>query len=172
MHTDFASIIVASLSGLFAQLPNVLPGIENYSRQQEKSFEQDIRGFLSFYVFFQTCVSKCPSETVNKESLRQFSSFFLDQVVISAINACSDFDGSTISSLFYIQKLIDWTENDAVFRIFAKFLLEGDSDDDAELTTLKPRDILLCKLNSLSEDVATSVIQILTSLLHKDGIAV
>ncbi|KAJ3000351.1 hypothetical protein HDV02_006158 [Globomyces sp. JEL0801] len=153
LQTEFSSIIIASLSGLFAQLPHVLPGIERQSRRAQfgngllQEFDNDLNAFTSFYKFLQSC----------------------GQVVLSSINSCSDFDGSTITSLFYLQTMLDLTTEESMVVELSKFILSSEDESD-DISTLRTRDILLSKLNSLSEDVVVSVIQILSNLLsnHSD----
>ncbi|KAI8901235.1 Retinoic acid induced 16-like protein-domain-containing protein [Globomyces pollinis-pini] len=175
LQTEFSSIIIASLSGLFAQLPHVLPGIERQSRRAQfgngllQEFDNDLNAFTSFYKFLQSCVRQCVSDTVKKDILSQFTTFFLGQVVLSSINSCSDFDGSTITSLFYLQTMLDLTTEESMIVELSKFILSSEDESD-DISTLRTRDILLSKLNSLSEDVVVSVIQILSNLLsnHSD----
>ncbi|KAJ3271285.1 hypothetical protein HDV01_006881 [Terramyces sp. JEL0728] len=171
LQTEFSSIIVASLAGLHAQLPVILPNISNRSRHNKEIFEADMKAFLSFYKFVHMCLTKCPSGKIGDAIIKQFTDLFLSQVVFSTLNSCSDFDGSTVTSLFYIQNMIELTVDQKMFEALTRFLLESSSVDD--LDSLKARDILLSKLNSLSEDVVTLVIQILTFILtHQSRLAV
>ncbi|KAJ3257724.1 hypothetical protein HK103_004351 [Boothiomyces macroporosus] len=171
LQTEFSSIIVASLAGLHAQLPVVLPNISNRNKHNKEIFEADMKAFISFYKFVHMCLTKCPSDKIGDAIIKQFTDLFLAQVVFSTLNSCSDFDGSTVTSLYYIQTMIELTVNQKMFEAVTRFLLESSSIDD--LDGLRARDILLSKLNSLSEDVVTSVMQILTSILtHQSNLAV
>ena len=166
LSTDFCSITMASLAGLYAQLPDVLPGLINISSQERREFQADLNGFQALYIFVQSCISKCSSKSVVDRLVLEFEDFLLGQVMLSALNSCSDFDGSTITSLYYIQRILDLTTEPKLLVSMARFLLLIKEDKEDSLSA---RDLVLSKLHSLSEEVVVDVLRILSTLLAKKG---
>jgi hypothetical protein len=151
VKSEFCGIVMASLCGLYCQLPETLTKV-------------DMRTFISFYEFVQSCITYSKGE-VHNVLIGQFQSLFLAQVVAAGIQSSSDFDGSTAAWIFYIQTIVDHTNDATMLQHIAGTLFrESDGDD------LNTRDILMSKLTSLSEAVVVGVLQIMHSMIKKwDG---
>jgi hypothetical protein len=156
LSTEFSTIIIASMAGLYTQLPNV--NIDLWKSESKK----DIEGFSAFYAFFESCLIKS-TDKIKTMLFAQFKRCFLDQVVLSTLHCSSDFDGTAVSSLVYIQYILDHSKDAAMIQLLVEFLCNDDNDS----IELNPRDLILSKLNSLSEQVVTVVLQLLCSCLAK-----
>lgn len=164
LSSDFAAIAVSNLSGLFAMLPDTIEIL----KQDSNPIQPDIfNGFRIFYIFFQHCMTHTSSQLVFEQGLCHFKSLFLEQVVRSSLRSSIDTDGSFVTTLYYLQELINITENCRLFDAILNFLLHSDSS--RVLTNLCPRDIILSKLNSLSVNAVISSLDLLTNLLTKSG---
>lgn len=177
LSTDFASILMASLAGLFAQLPDILPNLSKTAsrKRRQRQYFEDMKRFKDLYIFCHNCLVNSSSEKIRHELQRQFSQFLMGQVLLSSLLACSDLDGSSLTCLFYIQEMIELTSDAELLQVLASFLLNPlslnvvEEDEVSEMSDLQlcPREIILSKLNSLSEPVVTMVLQMLSSLLSK-----
>ncbi|KAJ3303860.1 hypothetical protein HDV03_003429 [Kappamyces sp. JEL0829] len=168
--TDFCSIVMSSLAGLFAQLPEVLPSLSPAAASsrhlsiKKMVFQADLKGFEELFGFVQNCLAS-PSDTIRHELLKQFDGFLLRQVLYSSLSSCSDFDGSTLTTLYYISRILDICTDPNLQICLVTFLLGPNTTAEESEDVLSARDILLSKLNSLSEEVVTGVLQILSTLL-------
>jgi hypothetical protein len=156
LQIDFAAVIISSLAGIFAALPEP----SNLDDIKKTDFD----GFLNFYRFFQRCITQSTSDIMHIYAMDQFKSFFLEKVVLSSFREAGDDENSMIALVFYIQSMIEITENSRLFTMILQFLFETKDEEE-----LRPRDILLTKVNSLSVDVVICVLQLLDCLLSKSG---
>jgi hypothetical protein len=220
--SEFASIAIAGLGGLHSQLPLRIPsGIawgesfksnssgnavvpESGGRSRAgnsrvtsaiDAFRNDMQSFVRFLSFIQGVILRCPNQIITSAMLADLKGTFLDNIVQCSITSASDFDGTTVASLFYLQQMLEVIKEDQLSAILCLFLLNGDEDDEdeeedvgdgkdgkkgVEQTIISPagskasmeselrlhvRDILISKLNSLSEEVVTATLYLLQSLL-------
>ncbi|KAJ3092473.1 hypothetical protein HK102_006884 [Quaeritorhiza haematococci] len=173
-ESDFSSVVIAGLGGLFSQLPQTLPvalrdgGRGGYGLQ---TFREDLDSFLRLLDFVQDVLLKCPSASITNSILTDMKLTFLDNIVQSSLTSASDFDGTTVAGLYYIQQMLDVVHEDRLSALFCHFLLRSDDDDDVDYDAndgelqLALRDILISKLNSLSEEVVTATLRVFQTLL-------
>ncbi|KAI9355331.1 Retinoic acid induced 16-like protein-domain-containing protein [Zopfochytrium polystomum] len=150
------------------------------------NFRRDMEYFMRLLDFVQAIAIRCPSQLLTSSVLHELKSTFLDNIVQSTVTSASDFDGTTVAHLFYILQMLDAIKEDQFSALFCNFLLGGD-DDDQEMDgssnldrtkesndrsgsagselRLHIRDILVSKLNSLSEEVVTMTLNVFQSLL-------
>ncbi|KAJ3411510.1 hypothetical protein HDV05_002118 [Chytridiales sp. JEL 0842] len=203
-NSDFTSVAIAGLGGLFSQLPLRVPdGVEwgekfkssldplAKQQQQQKhqvgrvvkvslqdAFRRDIKSFTRFLSFIQAVVLSCPSEKITAATLHAFRETFLDNILSSSIHSSSDFDGTTIATLFYVRQMVECIREDQMSALLSLFLLKPDpepattttphqqpNNNTTEDLSLQIRDLLISKLNSLSEQVVTATLYLLQSLL-------
>ncbi|KAJ3286936.1 hypothetical protein HK104_008833 [Borealophlyctis nickersoniae] len=172
--SDFPTITIAGLGGLFSQLPLSLPApVPPGSRPGYawQTFTKDMESFLNLLQFVQQVLLKCPSPIITAAMLKQLQTTFLDNAVTASLTTASDFNGTTVATLFYIQQMLDSIREDQLSELFVNFLLKGDDETDhAESSNgdmeLQVRDILISKLNSLSEDVVTGILRFFHALLE------
>ncbi|KAJ3219749.1 hypothetical protein HDU67_009561 [Dinochytrium kinnereticum] len=191
--TDFASSAIGGLGGLYSQLPPTLPqgvvwgeairgnsGAQN-RRNALESFRDDMEAFLRLLRFVQGILLRCPSSKITKAILKDLKETFLENIVQSSITNSSDFDGTTVAVLFYIHQMLMAIQEDELSALFSSFLLSGDEDEEDTSTNggdrshagstdggemiLGLRDILISKLNSLSEEVVSATLTVFQNLL-------
>jgi Retinoic acid induced 16-like protein/Family of unknown function (DUF5917) len=163
---EFGMIIVASLCGLFSNLPPTLPGPSTSSYRRD-TFENDIRAFEDFYTFIQDIVDKCPSESIKSYVLNEVNKMFYMNVISTALVKGSDFDGTALAAVYYTQLVFDQTTNTTLSRFLTRTLLDSKEEEcDVSDVKLRPRDIIISKLHSLSEDIVTATLLLLDSLLE------
>ncbi|KAJ3098194.1 hypothetical protein HDU97_004203 [Phlyctochytrium planicorne] len=193
-QTDFAPSSLAGLGGLFSQLPPALPPgvvwgtpvrVANSGPPNRKNaldvFRTDMDALLRLLAYVQGILLRCPSIVITKKILVDLKETFLENIVQSSITNASDFDGTTVASLFYIHQMLMGIQEDELSALFATFLLSGDDEDEDSKDThdldssnkrsdenelrLGLRDILISKLNSLSEEVVTATLTVFQTLL-------
>ncbi|KAJ3121980.1 hypothetical protein HK098_003240 [Nowakowskiella sp. JEL0407] len=180
LSTDFANVIVAGLGGLFSQLPRALPSrYESHVPPGTRlhftiqTFRNDLGSFLQLLQFVQEVVTRCPSETIRENLLSNLKSSFLETILLSSIQSSHDFDGSTAAVLFYIKEMLKVIETPEISKMVCVFLFKGEEEDDTFFEDptqtndmkLHVRDILISKLNSLSEDVVIKFLNLLQVVL-------
>ncbi|KAJ3308224.1 hypothetical protein HDU76_004059, partial [Blyttiomyces sp. JEL0837] len=155
-------------------------------------FRSDMESFLRSLGFVQMVVLKCPSYSITASMLGDLKGTFLDNIVQSSLTSASDFDGTTVAALYYILQMVEFIKEDQLSAIFCKFLLGGDeevenhaeggdqpgsSNENDDETDSNPselrlhlRDILISKLNSLSEEVVTATLNLFQSMLSHHSI--
>ena len=165
LSAEVASVLLAYLTGIFAQLPDILYGI---STNKKEILKKDLKRFEESYLFVQNCL-KTPSKLMKEEILKQVNDFLLAQVILCSLIASNDLDGSSQTLLFYIQFMIDITDDQDLLEVIASFLFSMPSinDQDTQELPLCSRDIIFSKLNSLSEPVVASVLLLISSLFSK-----
>ncbi|KAJ1562883.1 hypothetical protein HK096_009454 [Nowakowskiella sp. JEL0078] len=186
LSTDFSNLIVAGLGGLFSQLPNVLPeGYDQIVKRDEKknfavmSFKNELCAFLNMTKFIQDVIINCPSENIRTTLINDVKISFLDTILASCIQNSHDFDASSVAVLFYIREMMKTiTESQDLSRLMCNFLLNGEDEDeclndsniiDTEIK-LHIRDILVTKLNAISEHVVIAVLNLFQTLLSMHSI--
>ncbi|KAJ3100823.1 hypothetical protein HDU96_010202 [Phlyctochytrium bullatum] len=194
VSTDFASSVVAGLGGLYSQLPPTLPNgvtwgesIRGHGTTQGgrrgglEAFKGDMEAFLHILRYIQGILLRSPSSKITKAVLLALKDTFLENIVQSSITNASDFDGTTVSVLFYIHQMLMAIREDELSSLFTAFLLSGDDeeepadDGDADKRSeshgapedlrLGLRDILISKLSSLSEEVVAATLTVFQTLL-------
>ncbi|KND04303.1 uncharacterized protein SPPG_00036 [Spizellomyces punctatus DAOM BR117] len=179
-RSDFAITVIAGIGGLFSQLPPQLPDLNPGGRQGYAlvTFTRDVESLCGLLRFVQDVLAKCPSPDTCEAILREFRVTFLEHVVQPQLMTASDFDGTTVAVLYYICKMLDVVWEERFSSIFVRFLLQGDDvSDDQDATAiddveLHVRDVLVSKLNSLSEEVVTQTLRFFHSLLTKHRVQV
>ncbi|KAJ1569712.1 hypothetical protein HK405_005774 [Cladochytrium tenue] len=148
------------------------------------NFRADMESFMRLLEFVQGVVIRCPSRILTSSILVELKDTFLDNIVQSTLTSASDFDGTTVAYMFYILQMLESIREDQISALFCHFLLSGDDDeveagdskgDDTPALNnggratpemrLHLRDILISKLNSLSEEVVTVTLNVFQSLL-------
>ena len=71
------------------------------------------------------------------------------------------------ATLFYIRQMLETIQNDQLSYIITGFLLSSEDDDEQIGTELLPRDIIISKLNGLSEGAVAGSLNLLQSLLAR-----
>ncbi|KAJ3192732.1 hypothetical protein HK101_006026 [Irineochytrium annulatum] len=208
--SEFASVAIAGLGGLYSQLPPTLPAGISWGdpirgslsttvinrRNPLDVFMNDMDSFMRLVRFVQGILLKCPSHKITTAMLNDLKHTFLDNIVQSSITSASDFDGTTVTALYYIHQMLLAIKEDQLSTLFAVFLLSGDDDDDhngsndgkqesgapdsagkspaaghgSQELRLRPRDILISKLNSLSEEVVTATLNLFQTLLSHHSV--
>ncbi|KAJ3047197.1 hypothetical protein HK097_000151, partial [Rhizophlyctis rosea] len=173
--SDFATIAVAGLGGLYSQLPQALPETPRAGTRPTyawATFTKDLESFLNLLRFVQDVLLKCPSPLITEAIRTELETTFLNNVVKASITTASDFNGTTVAMLFYIQQMLETIREDQLSELFVNYFLQSEDDhDDSEPETpseiqLHIRDILISKLNSLSEQVVTGMLGLIQSLLE------
>ncbi|KAI9101631.1 Retinoic acid induced 16-like protein-domain-containing protein [Phlyctochytrium arcticum] len=189
--SDFAMVIVsAGLGGMFSSLPHRLPeGIllrsggntqgrtVNYPQASDYAtltFSRDLDALSTHLRFIQAVLARSPNPLAT-QILTEFRRAFLRQVVQPQFEAASDFDGSCVAMLFYIGRLVSECTEQRLGESMVQWLLSEEEDDDEKDDTDRPvsskditlhvRDILLSKINSLSEHVVIATLQLFSLLL-------
>ncbi|KAJ8325015.1 hypothetical protein O5D80_006527 [Batrachochytrium dendrobatidis] len=173
---DYPLMLVVGLSGLYAQLPTVMPDADRMldiesSLAARRVFNTDLQSFLDYVLFLQKILYTCSSKKISQRILYNVQTIFLSTVLAASINSCSDFDGTTLTTLFYIQQLVTLIDEPHLSEIFVKLLISSEDDDDIIRSSddemrLGIRDILISKLNSLSEEVVTSTLLLFYTLMR------
>ncbi|KAH6565611.1 hypothetical protein BASA62_007111 [Batrachochytrium salamandrivorans] len=173
---DYPLMLVVGLSGLYAQLPSIMPDADGSLDRESgiavrRIFNADLQSFNGYVSFLQNVLYKCPSKRVTQQILDSVQSIFFSTVMAASINSCSDFNGTTVTTLFYIYQLSTTLSEPRLSEILVKQLISSEDEDDiprsadAEMS-LSIRDILISKLNSLSEEVVTATLMLFLSLLR------
>ncbi|KAJ3042542.1 hypothetical protein HDV00_007076 [Rhizophlyctis rosea] len=175
--SDFATIAVAGLGGLYSQLPQALPD-PPASRPGARpsyawaTFTKDLESFLHLLRFVQDVLLKCPSPAITEAIRHELAVTLLDNVVKATITTASDFNGTTVAMLFYLQQMLETIREDHLSELFVNFLLKSEEENEDEDPStpseiqLHIRDILISKLNSLSEEVVTGILRLIQSMLE------
>ncbi|KAI8825146.1 Retinoic acid induced 16-like protein-domain-containing protein [Fimicolochytrium jonesii] len=187
-QTDFVIILVAGLGGLFSQLPPQLPfsahTTSHSGRQGYASitFSRDVESFLNLMRFTQSVVLLWGLESeITQSILRGFADTFLGQAVGPQFMTASDFDGTAEAVLYYVRRMLSALEpTEPIAEVLVDFLLNDDDDAQTSRTDsrdadadqssrndvkLHVRDVLLSKLNSLSESVVTESLRLVALLV-------
>jgi hypothetical protein len=93
--SDFATVAIAGLGGLFSQLPSSLPPnlqMKGKRNKYEEEFCDDLDSFMRLLEFIQKITLICPHNVIVDALLRDLRLNFLDNVVLSSIMNGSDFD--------------------------------------------------------------------------------
>ncbi|KAI8998003.1 Retinoic acid induced 16-like protein-domain-containing protein [Gaertneriomyces semiglobifer] len=214
-RTDFAAICVAGIGGAFSQLPHQLPPLGHNPATSNSygriTFARDVESMLEAVRFVESIVRVTDvnpdAHAVRDNVLSEFRTGFLEAVIKPMFENGSDFDGSVISLLHYLTRVLETLQDGHASRILIEFLLGSDDgiakadqsiseeqvvgsenepgaedEDDPSgpvmaiparevSLRLQPRDILLSKLSSLSEEVVQSILQFFQQLLspaHRD----
>ncbi|KAJ3402500.1 hypothetical protein HDU80_005036 [Chytriomyces hyalinus] len=144
--SEFSAVATAGLGGVFSQLPpRIPPGIswgEQFrhrsignpvrSSRPAESFRADIEAFIRVIHFVQAIVLRCPDSDITVAILEDFQGTFLDNIVQSTLTSASDFDGTTVSTLFYLQKMLETLKEESMVSMVIQFLLSSDVDEDVE----------------------------------------
>ena len=167
MSLDFSTRLITTLGGLFSQLPRILPELltlsSETSRKLVNRLEVDFGLFLTYYDFFEQCASKLQSiAKLSNCFIQEFEQVFLGHILGDYLYQCSDIDGSTSTIFYYLQFVLERTENKQVLKSIVEFLVKIRNDLE-----LLPRDVLLSRLLSLSDRVRIQTILILTTILKK-----
>ncbi|KAJ3393105.1 hypothetical protein HDU84_002782 [Entophlyctis sp. JEL0112] len=221
--SEFSAVAIAGLGGVFSQLPDhIPPGVSwgeifkghsinspktadanlRMVRRPAEMFRQDVEALVRVLNFVQAVVLRCPNSDITTSILEDFQGTFLDNIVQSSLTSASDFDGTTVSNLFYLQKMLETLKEDCMVSILLQFLLSSDATDDDEEDEAKKRamrksmhrrsvrpasilsmgrplilqpqpqelrlhirDILISKLNSLSEEVVIATLNLVRVIL-------
>ncbi|TPX55699.1 hypothetical protein PhCBS80983_g05120 [Powellomyces hirtus] len=187
-QSDFVITVVAGLGGLFSQLPPQLPdAVASRPRRQgyaSVTFTRDVESLQNLVAFAQGVVARWPDADISREIQRGFANIFLDHAVKPQLMTASDFDGTTVAVLFYIRKMLSSIPADGqIADILVQFLLCGDDNGQSgtsrdvgeeenpvlmEDVELQVRDVLISKLNSLSEPVVTGILRLFHMLLSNN----
>ncbi|KAI8922659.1 Retinoic acid induced 16-like protein-domain-containing protein [Entophlyctis helioformis] len=198
MSKNYTLELVAGLSGLFAQLPPVMPDLDNRSyRTQERAayarriFALDRKSFVNFIDFLQGILVKCQSPRISASIIDSARTIFFGNVLVASINSGSDFDGSALTTLRYLLDVANAIYEPRLSDCLVKTLLGGDAQASSSADTdgaddlpdaskapresksqepdmsLSVREVLLPKLNSLSEEVVTTTLRLLYVLMCK-----
>ncbi|KAJ3003378.1 hypothetical protein HKX48_001794 [Thoreauomyces humboldtii] len=161
------------------------------------TFARDVESLQSLMAFAHGVVVRFPDAEVSNRILRDFAITFLDGAVKPLLMTASDFDGTMEALLFYVRAMFEATPADGPLAILlARFLLHGDEyetgegDQEHDESTLDAdgvsnkvaaagtgglrdvellvRDVLISKLNSLSEQVVTGTLRLLHLLLDRN----
>ncbi|KAI8821940.1 Retinoic acid induced 16-like protein-domain-containing protein [Chytriomyces cf. hyalinus JEL632] len=144
--SEFSAVATAGLGGVFSQLPpRIPPGIswgEQFrhrsigntvrSSRPAESFRADVEAFIRVIHFVQAIVLRCPNSEITVAILEDFQGTFLDNIVQSTLTSASDFDGTTVSTLFYLQKMSETLKEESMVSMVIQFLLSSDVDEDVE----------------------------------------
>lgn len=176
-HSEFALTVTAGLGGLFSQLPHQLParsvilGRQGYAAA---TFTRDIDSFLNLLLFIHQILERRVESTSLSEALiYQFTHTFLHQVVKPQLETASDFDGTTVAVLFYITKMLETLPPESgLSTVLVTFLFHSDdnnntTDDAVKDVELHLKDILLSKLNSISDEVVVGVMKLLDTVIGR-----
>lgn len=178
-NSDFSTVTVAGLGGHFSQLPCALPSNllsgKRLKHDRLDDFYEDLDSFLRLLEFIQRVCLVCPHGAIVDSLLKDLRHSFLDNVVLSSIVNGSDFDGSTVSCLFYLEQMIGVVNEYQLSRCFSRFLLNSDTSEEEDIVAsgdeissqevrLHLRDILVSKLNSLSEEVVSTTLLLFSNL--------
>ncbi|KAI8586127.1 Retinoic acid induced 16-like protein-domain-containing protein [Geranomyces variabilis] len=166
-------------------------GRQGYARV---TFARDIESLQGLVAFAQGVVARWPDDDALASGiLRGFRRVFLDHAVKPQLMTASDFDGTTVAVLFYVRKMLAAVPpRSEIAEVIIRFLLDGEeggdevapssrggregldspnadhvhrTDNDVELQV---RDVLISKLNSLSEPVVTDTLRLFHLLLLND----
>ncbi|KAJ3173843.1 hypothetical protein HDU87_007346 [Geranomyces variabilis] len=158
------------------------------------TFARDVESLQGLVAFAQSVVARWPDDhALAGGILRGFRRVFLDHAVKPQLMTASDFDGTTVAVLFYVRKMLAAVApRSEIAEVIIRFLLDGEeggdeaaplsrgtreglastnadqadrSDHDVELQV---RDVLISKLNSLSEPVVTDTLRLFHLLLLND----
>ncbi|KAI8612112.1 Retinoic acid induced 16-like protein-domain-containing protein [Chytriomyces sp. MP71] len=144
--SEFSAVATAGLGGVFSQLPSRIPpgiswgdqfksrSIGNGTRSSRpvEAFRADVEALIRVLNFVQSVVLRCPDGDITVAILEDFQGTFLDNIVQSSLTSASDFDGTTVSTLFYIQKMLETLKEESMVAMMLQFLLSSDVDDDIE----------------------------------------
>eukprot|EP00842_Homolaphlyctis_polyrhiza_P006036 jgi/Hompol1/6433/HPOL_002854-RA len=169
-------LIVAGLSGVFAELPAVMPDASGslgseHSQAIRRAFSTDIKRFVDYIGFTQSVLATCPSKKINDSILEHTRSIFFSTVLLPTLKSGSDFDGTVLTAIFYLQQLASTITDPGLSALFVDALLGNGEEDEAmrrhdnELS-LSVRDVLISKINSISEDIVTATLHLLYTLMR------
>ncbi|KAJ3217740.1 hypothetical protein HK099_005358 [Clydaea vesicula] len=182
IKSDFSTVLIAGLGGLFSQLPVTLP-ISNQKGKRAQvdlmHFHEDLDAFLKLLEFVQRLVLVCPSIEVIDTILSDLNKTFLDSIVQSSIANSSDYDGTAAAYIFYLNQMLLIINEEKLSLCFCNFLLNSHDDDVKDYSAgsietmnyqiddirLYLRDIILSKMNSLSEEVVLTTLTLFQTLL-------
>ncbi|KAI9340563.1 Retinoic acid induced 16-like protein-domain-containing protein [Obelidium mucronatum] len=149
--SDFSAVSIAGLGGVFSQLPPRIPNGVKWTERfkghsigdttKEKTlhvrkplevFRNDVECLVRVFEFVQGVVLRCPNADIATSILEDFQGTFLDNIVAGSLSGASDFDGSTASTLFYIQKMLETVNEECMAVMMLQFLLSSDAVDDED----------------------------------------
>ncbi|KAJ3156931.1 hypothetical protein HDU86_003466 [Geranomyces michiganensis] len=151
------------------------------------TFARDVESLQGLVAFAQGVVTRWPDDDALAGGiLRGFRRVFLDHAVKPQLMTASDFDGTTVAVLFYLRKMFAAVApRSEIAEVIIRFLLDAEegadevapssrgareglsdhtdrTDNDVELQV---RDVLISKLNSLSEPVVTDTLRLFHLML-------
>ncbi|KAJ3015332.1 UNVERIFIED_CONTAM: hypothetical protein HDU68_012771 [Siphonaria sp. JEL0065] len=148
--SEFSASAIAGLGGVYSQLPQRIPrGVKwterfkghsisdsgekhGYVKKPTEAFRRDVESLVRVLEFVQAVVLRCPNADISTSILEDFQSTFLDNIVQSSLTGASDFDGTTVSTLFYIQKMLETIKEECMAAMMLQFLLSSDAVDDGD----------------------------------------
>ncbi|KAI8915840.1 Retinoic acid induced 16-like protein-domain-containing protein [Gorgonomyces haynaldii] len=157
--SNLPTIIDNALSSFFSQFSVLPSNLGDKTKRRKKAFEKQVKGFDAV---FQFCQSLLRGHLGDK--IYQVVAYgFYDTVLVNAItSSMSDFDGTTMSTLYYVRHIVETTKEKRLGEKIVTLLTEPNKEDDV----LKPRDVIMSKLQSVSEHVVVSCLMLLESLIQ------
>ncbi|KAJ3061215.1 hypothetical protein HDU98_002863 [Podochytrium sp. JEL0797] len=160
--SEFAAVAIAGLCGVFSQLPQRIPNGISWAEvfkghsissarntrndpsmrlvlRPVEAFRGDVEALVRVLHFVQAVVVRCPNAEIVTLVLEDFQGTFLDNIVQSTLTGASDFDGTALSTLFYLQKMVETVKEECMAAILLQFLLSSDAVDEEEEDEAKKR---------------------------------
>ena len=155
-ESQFASVLIAGVGGLYSQLPrklivrggpstiNSMVGtLNNRAPLAESSpsrranievstspdFQSRLDAFLKVLEFCQDIIMRCPNAEIVSALLVTFKSVFLENILYPSILECSDTDGSSVAVISYIDLILQVLEHEALVDLVVGFLMASDEDE-------------------------------------------
>ncbi|GJJ78006.1 hypothetical protein EMPS_10365 [Entomortierella parvispora] len=155
-ESQFASVLIAGVGGLYSQLPrklivrggpstiNSMVGtLNNRAPPTESSpsrranievstspdFQSRLDAFLKVLEFCQDIMMRCPNAEIVSALLVTFKSVFLENILYPSILECSDTDGSSVAVISYIDLILQVLEHEALVDLVVGFLMASDEDE-------------------------------------------
>ncbi|CEI86619.1 hypothetical protein RMCBS344292_01053 [Rhizopus microsporus] len=201
LESDFATIIAAGLGALYSQLPRKLivqndendaPLLGAYTPQDNNNnninyddvelgieysnselFKYQLDSFLKLLEFCQDVLIRCPNDAISQRMLQFVRTTFLENILYPSILECSDFDGSSVAVISYIDLMLQAIQEPRLVDVILGFLMQQENDDSvvpdsspynsADRFTLK--DLIFTRLQSTSQPTVIATLKLLKTLI-------
>lgn len=188
--SGFIDLLVSSFGGLWNQLPIRYQEFDSISQQRHLRRREDsipsihdhqakvlenvyVESFLKLYEFLnQICLFLSQSnldfgKTFLDHLLQSFQTLFLNSIVRAKVLDSLEYDGSSFFVTLYLNQMVLITNCEPLASVLVGFVLQDDVTSNTDEMTLSMKDVVLCRLNSLSQDINISTLLLLTSLLER-----